>query len=210
MKTARFSQVVAKSGKPEPYTLWTKPDADPTFKKAVKEHRVMTVHQPNVGTRKDYGTVGFQQHGKAAIEGSLWVFPKSLKAVEGRRIVGISYDLLTEPPQSGKSAKAKARPAQSANKGAKTKTAKGSPRGRASPKAAPPRASEPLRLYKPEQEKTMAKKHGHRNPVEKKAAAEAAAGVRRLTQEIRKALKQLEAGKAVAAYQTLEAALGEK
>jgi hypothetical protein len=40
MKTVRFSQVVAKLGKPEVYLPFSKDD--PLLKKAIKTHRMMT------------------------------------------------------------------------------------------------------------------------------------------------------------------------
>src|SRR5688572_17278959 len=96
MKTVRFSLVVKKSGQPEPHTLWTKPESDRELQQALKSNRVMTVHQSSVGTRKDYGTVGFA---KSSGGGEILIFPKSLKTFEGKRVVGVKYDLLQEPPE---------------------------------------------------------------------------------------------------------------
>jgi len=101
MNTARFSKVVERSGKPVSYTLWTDPKNDAEFQRALKAQRVMTVHQETVGSRTDYGTVGFFGDKRA----SLLIFPKSLAPFVGKRVVGIKYDLL-EPPQPATSGKA--------------------------------------------------------------------------------------------------------
>ena len=76
MKTARFTDLVKKAGAPNPYLLWVSPKKDNIFQRAVKEQRVLTIHQENVGTKKDYGMVGFHQEPNA----QYLVFPKSLKA----------------------------------------------------------------------------------------------------------------------------------
>src|SRR5207248_905493 len=102
-KTVRFASVVAKSGRPEPYTLWTAPEKDRHFQSALKGERVMTVHQENVGGKKDFGEVGFKK------EGSFLVFPKSLKRFAGARIIGIKYDLL-EQTEGAPSSKPKEQP----------------------------------------------------------------------------------------------------
>lgn len=90
MKTARFAEVVEKAGKPTSYALWQPPAKDSTFQKALKNHRVMTVHHETVGNAKDYGTVGYTKDKQALF----FVFPKSVKRFEGRRIVGINYELV--------------------------------------------------------------------------------------------------------------------
>lgn len=90
MKTARFSDVVAKSGRPEVHLTWTAPASDPVLQHAAREHRVMTVHQHLRGSKKDFATVGLEP----APEAQYLVFPKSLRTFNGRRVVGIRYELL--------------------------------------------------------------------------------------------------------------------
>ncbi|MGN6386869.1 MAG: hypothetical protein ACTHMT_11585, partial [Verrucomicrobiota bacterium] len=58
-KTVRFAELVKKLGKPEQVVLWSALEDDRDFSKAVKERRVVTVFQQNVGSKKDYGLVGF-------------------------------------------------------------------------------------------------------------------------------------------------------
>ena len=58
---------------------------------------MLTVKQETVGSRKDFGLVGFHQEPNAAY----WIFPKKLDAFEDKKIIGINYDLLREPKISG-------------------------------------------------------------------------------------------------------------
>jgi hypothetical protein len=88
VKTARFSQVVERSGRPESYTLWQKPSADRHLQSEIKNNRIMTIQRSESGT--EFGIVGFKERKGA----SYLVFPKSLKRVENRRVVGINWDLL--------------------------------------------------------------------------------------------------------------------
>jgi len=87
-KTARFSQVVEKCGKPEVYTLWQKPSADRHLQSQVKNYRVMTVLKTESGT--DFGIAGFKERKGA----SYLVFPKSLKRFTDRRVIGIDWKLV--------------------------------------------------------------------------------------------------------------------
>jgi hypothetical protein len=88
VKTARFTEVVDKSGKPEVYTLWQKPSTDRHFQSLNKNNRVMTILKSNSGT--DFGLVGFKERKGA----SYLVFPKSLKRFADKRIVGINWELV--------------------------------------------------------------------------------------------------------------------
>ena len=89
VKTARFAQIVEKSGRPEPYTLWQKPSADRSLQSAIKNNRIMTIQRNESGT--EFGIVGFKQ----AKDVRYLVFPKSLKRFENRRVVGINWDLVS-------------------------------------------------------------------------------------------------------------------
>lgn len=50
----------------------------------------MTLHQTAVGNKADFGTVGFVE----GVTGQVLVFPKTLRAFDGKNVVGINYDLL--------------------------------------------------------------------------------------------------------------------
>ena len=88
VKTARFAIVVEKYGRPVVHTLWVKPKADRHFQSLLKNNRVMTVRANESGT--DFGEVGFHEK-----KGARYLaFPKSLKRLEGQRIVGIDWALV--------------------------------------------------------------------------------------------------------------------
>jgi hypothetical protein len=90
VKTARFSPVVEKCGKPQAYTLWQKPAADRHLQSQIKKNRVMTILKSESGT--DFGIVGFKQRKGA----TYLVFPKSLKRFADKRIIGIDWSLIRE------------------------------------------------------------------------------------------------------------------
>ena len=88
VKTVRFSAVVEMIGAPEVYTLWQKPAADRRFQSLLKNHRIMTIQPSGAGT--DFGVVEFCERRGARY----LAFPKSLKRFEGKRIVGIDWELV--------------------------------------------------------------------------------------------------------------------
>ena len=90
IKTARFSQISEKCGKPEVYTLWQKPSADRHLQVQIKKTRLMTILKSESGT--DFGIVGF----KESKEARYLVFPKSLKRFAEKRIIGIDWTLVRE------------------------------------------------------------------------------------------------------------------
>lgn len=95
-RTVRFDALVKESGEPEQVTLWTKPEADRDFMKAVKSGRVLTLVQRNVGTKKDYGVIGFSREKNAAY----LIFPKPLEPKENTRVIGIKYEnIAAEKPK---------------------------------------------------------------------------------------------------------------
>lgn len=102
-KTVRFAQVVQEVGNPQPYTLWESPEKDPQFSQAMRENRLMTVLQEPVGHKKDYGLVGYHKTANA----SYLIFPGSLSKFEGKKIIGVKYELLGEPKPLGPALKPK-------------------------------------------------------------------------------------------------------
>ena len=90
IKTARFSQIIEKCGKPEVYTLWQKPSADRHLQAQIKKTRLMTILKTESGT--DFGIIGF----KESKEARYLVFPKSLKRFAEKRIIGIDWTLVRE------------------------------------------------------------------------------------------------------------------
>ncbi len=88
VKTVRFSDVIAKAGKPESYTLWLKPRADKQLQTLRKNHRIMTIQQTEAGT--DFGIPDFCER-----KGARYLaFPKSLKPFADARVIGIDWGLV--------------------------------------------------------------------------------------------------------------------
>jgi hypothetical protein len=102
-KTIRFSDLVGKSGRPKAVTLWRQPEEDRAFRLAIRENRVLTVVQPNVGQKRDYGIIGFHR----GLPASFLVFPEPLAFTEGMKVIGIRYDLLSSLNGNGKVGKSK-------------------------------------------------------------------------------------------------------
>ena len=96
MNTIRFSEVVNSSGKPDTHLLLTAPAKDQKLQTAIKSNRVMTVYQGSGSTKADYGIVGFAEGSSR----QFLLFPKALKSFEGKRVIGIKYDLLESMPVS--------------------------------------------------------------------------------------------------------------
>jgi mannose-6-phosphate isomerase-like protein (cupin superfamily) len=89
MKTVRFSDILNQAGEPDVHLLWIDPDKDKNLQKAIREHRVMTLHQFQ-GGKSDYAVIGFEK----GVPGQVLIFPKSLKPFEGRKVIAIKYELL--------------------------------------------------------------------------------------------------------------------
>ncbi|HEU0274350.1 MAG TPA: hypothetical protein VFQ83_07485 [Candidatus Udaeobacter sp.] len=89
-KTARFSRVIEKCGKPQVYTLWQKPATDRHLQAQLKKHRIMTILKTESGT--DFGIAGFKEKKGA----TYLIFPKSLQHFEDRRVIGIDWTLVRE------------------------------------------------------------------------------------------------------------------
>ena len=90
VKTARFTQVIERCGKPQVYTLWQKPSIDRHLQSQLKNNRVMTILKSQSGT--DFGIVGLNENKDARY----LIFPKSLKHFADQRIVGIDWALVRD------------------------------------------------------------------------------------------------------------------
>ena len=91
--TVRFSKVVEATGKPSVHLLWVDPAKDAILQKAIRTNRVMTIVQRPADAKTDYGAVGFQK----IASGQILIFPKSLKQFSDKRVIGVKYDLLEWP-----------------------------------------------------------------------------------------------------------------
>jgi hypothetical protein len=182
METARFSKIVETAGRPIVHVLWIHPDKDPILKEAIKAKRVMIVHQGLTSGKADYGTVGFQK----GVSGQILIFPKSLKHFADRRVTGVKYDLLDSATV---------------------------PKGPAAPEIAPLKR---VRKVKPPETKVPAT--AERSVVEEKPAATVLkfpgprepeansppADVEEIKKQVVLAMKALEDGKQVAAFNLLK------
>jgi hypothetical protein len=106
-KSVRFSKVIEDAGKPQVALLWQDPRHDPSLQSALRQNRVMTVQLKHTGSASDFGVVGFKQSPHA----EYLIFPKSLKAFEGDKVVGIKYELIAPSKPQGPALKA-SRPAR--------------------------------------------------------------------------------------------------
>src|SRR6516162_3606148 len=110
--TVRFSKIVETVGKPSVHLLWIDPEKDNILQKAIKANRVMTIHQLTVGTKTDYGTIGFEKN----VSGQVLIFPKSLRSFADKRVIGVKYDLLEWASVPKSQQAPKAQPAKPATK----------------------------------------------------------------------------------------------
>jgi hypothetical protein len=184
METVRFSKIVEAAGRPVVHVLWIDPDKDPILKKAINAIRVMTVHQGLTKAKADYGTVGFQK----GISGQILIFPKSLKRFADLRVTGVKYDLF----DSGTVPKA-----QQAPKIVPTKrVAKGRPKETQIEATAEPSAAE---------ESTTATVVKFPDPPEDDPnGSTVAVDGEEIIKQVRLAMKALEEGKQVAAFNLLK------
>jgi hypothetical protein len=91
MQTVRFTEVVKRSGKPEVYLLLSKDDK--AFHDALRHDRILSLVGGADGAKTEYGVVGYDAHRR----GQLLLFPRSLKAFVDTRVVGIKFELFSEP-----------------------------------------------------------------------------------------------------------------
>jgi hypothetical protein len=190
MKTVRFTAVVAQAGAPQVHALWLAPGKDPALKRAVRECRVMTIHQMLRGAKKDYGTVGLQTDSSTQV----LVFPKSLRQFGEARIVGIDYGLIIRPDPKDPVTVESLKP----------------PAAKPVPNKKPPYARksgvEPaLRAGSARAERGLRPPAPKAKPVAKPPPKPKPLSRDELLAEIRRAVRELKAGQAVAAYERLSA-----
>jgi hypothetical protein len=89
-KEIRFSKLVKDSGRPETVTLWTEPEKNPDFMKAVRQNRLLSVIQKSTAHGKDFGTIGFLKEHRVLY----LIFPKPLPKEPDAHVTGIKYDML--------------------------------------------------------------------------------------------------------------------
>ncbi len=198
MKTVRFSNLVDSSGKPDTYLLFVEPEDDRTFQKAVKSKRVVTVFQNASGNKTDHGEVGFAPGPSR----QYLVFPKSVGAFDGRKVVGIKYDLLESAPIP-KSKRAdrpspppKRRPVRAKVEKAKKTTFEPEEKAREEREKELEASRKVVKFPKPAAEE----------PEEDDEESEA---IEEMKAQVRKAMGELEKGKQVAAFNLLKRIVGD-
>ena len=90
VKQVRFGKIVEAGGKPKAYLAFSDPDKDPSFMRAAKESRVVTIKQEPTSKHKDFGIVGYVKEKYA----TYLIFPRSLREFDGQRVIGIDYSIL--------------------------------------------------------------------------------------------------------------------
>ena len=186
MKTVRFSKVVEKCGKPEVYLLMT--ETDPDFQKALEADRVMSLSGDSHGAGTEYGTVGYDKKRT----GQLLVFPKTLKAFEDLKVVGVKYDLFAQDETNGPAPKKKTK--------AKDRAKKAKAHAATKPAVRPPKKAEKappgkvINFSEPEA--------ADENEAEDESVSE-------LNASLRQAIRSLEKNNSVVAYKILKRTVGE-
>lgn len=204
----RFAQLVEKSGKPRLHVMWGPPEKDREFQQAVKANRVLTIHQENVGTKKDFGKIGFSKEGPA----QFLIFPRSLNLFEDRRVVGINYELFeSELKPRGKAQKSDSVPGFDQDSGSKTERKKLAVHnlGPARQENRSEKTESKFAASVPSDQGKSAKASERTIPESHSVKAKprppsADLDRRHLLKELRSVLSGLRAGKTVAAFQRLE------
>ena len=185
MGTVHFSKIVEAVGKPVVHVLWIDPAKDITLQKAIKSARVMTVHQRSAVTKADYGTVGFEKN----VSGQILIFPKSLKQFSNHRVIGVRYDLLEWPTVPKSQQASKSRPPKHSAKSKPQDAKIPAPTGE---RSAIEENARVVKFPTPEAENAEA-------PNE---------DLEELKNQVRHAMKLLEEGKQVAAFNLLQHIIG--
>lgn len=92
-KQVRFAQLIKAAGRPHAATLWVaRPTEDPDFQRAIAEDRILSVHNVNVGSKKESAEIGFRE-GRGL---SYMIFDKPLPFASGTRVIGLKFDELAQ------------------------------------------------------------------------------------------------------------------
>lgn len=187
MKTVRFSALVNSAGRPDIHLLFVKPEEDRTLQKAVRAKRVVTLFQTMVGSKTDHGEVGFRPGSSRQYV----IFPKSVGAFEGRKVVGVKYELLESAP---------------------IPKAKQAPKPDPPRKARAPKAKRPMREPEPVHREEKKKEPSPDDKVVKfpepahsdPGDDEESEAIEDLKSQVRRAMVELEKGRQVAAFNLLK------
>jgi hypothetical protein len=205
VKSVRFSTVVDTCGTPETHLPLMDPAKDRAFQALVKSQRVMTVFQATAGTKADHGEVGFLP----GTSRQFLLFPKSLRKFAGASVVGIKYDLLESAEVDVSEVPAerpKTKPPPNKFERKKPKIKESHP---------PKQKTKPKPVRKPKARPTLRRTYQKKKasapsisskivPFEPQGEMDGDHEIDKIKKAVKHAMKVLEEGKAVAAYNLLK------
>ncbi len=159
-------------------------ETDGDFQKALHADKVMSLSDDSHGAGTEYGTVGYDKKRK----GQLLVFPRTLKAFEASKVIGIKYDLFAEEEARMPDPKQKT-------------SVKEKPK-----KPTPHRSSKPAKQPQKKAEKPTSAKVIHFPKPE--AEDEEDESITEFKGHVRQAIRALEKNNSVAAYNLLKRIVG--
>ena len=213
MEQVRFTVVVEQSGNPEVYLLLLDPKKDEHFQTALKANRVMTIQQ--AGGKTNFGTVGYAPGPRAQV----LIFPRRLRIPPDAHVVGIKFDLLDQEHEPEKPVKARAEePVAEPEKRPKLhivaepeRKAPTEPAPKKKELAKPASTSRRKKKSDEDQPELLLEREAPRPPAQvipfhndEDSEEDESEKVAEVKKEVRRALKALEAGKQVAAFNILK------
>lgn len=215
MKSVRFATVVERCGAPVLHVSWLPPAKDRELQAAEKQQRVMTLHQHARGAKKDFATIGLDL--KQADTPQILIFPKSLRAFAGQKIIAINYALLAEEKSAGGDtvdlSKTRAKPIEPERPAPSLRVVEDEPERAPSRDKERTRSSHGADRVAPKSAPRQAKERAGSRPSADRVAPKSASTRdsertdSKLVAEVRAAVEELKAGKQVAAYERLQALL---
>mgnify|MGYP006983099110 CR=1 FL=1 len=193
MKTVRLATVVERCGAPVLHVSWVPPAKDRELQAAEKQQRVMTLHQHARGAKKDFATIGLDL--KQADTPQILIFPKSLRAFAGQKVIAINYALLAEEKSARGGrvdlSKTRAKPIEPERPAPSLRVVE----------------DEPERAPSRDEERTRSSQGADRVAPKSASTRDSERTDSKLVAEVRAAVEELKAGKQVAAYERLQALL---
>jgi hypothetical protein len=185
MTSVRFSKVVENCGRPEVYLLMSETDQE--FHKALNAGKIMSLSDESHGAGTGFGTVGYDRNRR----GQLLLFPKSLKTFSKFRIIGIKYNLFAGDRENDEEGKSPVRKKELK----KAEALKRKPSAKPLPKKT-------SKAKKTDSESTA--KRVIPFPSKKEKAGDEVNEAEELKGYVRQAMRALEKGNSVAAYNILK------
>ncbi len=111
-----MAEVIKHAGASRQHLTWRAPSRDPELRRAIEQHRLISLHQHTRGSHKDFGEIGFTS-GRGV---QYLIFPRSVQHFAGRRVIAIRYEELGQALSVGPAPAARTRrkkPSSSATPG---------------------------------------------------------------------------------------------